>query len=388
MKTLRGFIQLTHDYNYKDFEKATGIKVVANPDLVLQPDIAAKATIFYWTGGTGNNPSKPAEAGDWTGVRRAVQGATKHLDRMLAAVERAKKYLKSGIKGDFPINGNYGLGCADGGSGSELNLTGTGNPGSIGDAMAYVLGVYAALNQYSHTFRGYFNPHAMSELLILQSQDKFTLQNLGEGLDGEYTIDEITFLGPYSDKTGIKKSEALEIEVVANRPNPDAPQPNVFSHDANSPLIDANGEIPQSGDINERIYKAALKNKGQSTKNSPPACERGNKACAWAVNKFCIIPAGLKPLGDGVEGSLAVAGCLAALAGGRGKKVPLDQVQPGDLWADAAGSRHIGVFVEAGGKKVLSNSSSDASFKWEDTVEGMSKFYGGGTGDNFWRVVN
>lgn len=387
----RGYIQLTRDYNYKQFQEDTGIKVVENRDLVLQPDIAAKSTIWYWMGGS-KGPLKPvteAEAGNWKQVRRAVQGGQSQIDRFLQCVERGLKYLTSGIKGDFPLNGDYGLGCADGGSGSDLNMTGVGNPGSLGDAMAYVLGVYAALNQYSHTFRGYLNPHAMSELLILQAQDKFTLTNLGEGLDGDYTIDEVTFLGPYSDSTGIRKSEAMEMEVVANRPNPNAPQPNVFPHDSNASLIDANkGDIPQSGDINTRIYQASQKNKGQSTKNSPPACEQGNKACAWALNKFCIIPAGLKPLGDGPEGSLAVQGCLAALAGGRGRKIPLEQVEPGDIWADARGSRHIGVFTEKGGKKVLSNSSSDAAFKWEDTVEGMSKYYGGGLGDNFWRVTS
>lgn len=389
----RGYIQLTWKSNYELFEKASGHKVVANPDLVLQPEIAAQSTVFYWKGGTGNNPSVPAEAGDWTKVRRAVQGGTSQLDRFLQAVERGKKYLKSGIKGNFPLGADYGLGCADGGNGSELNLTGVGNPGSLGDAMAYVLGVYSALNQYSHTFRGYLNPHAMSELLILQAQDKFTINNLGEDLDGDYTIEEVTFLGPYSDSTGIRKSEAMEMEVVANRPNPNAPQPNVFPHDSNSALIDPNqGSAPPSGDIQQRIYQSGIKNKGQSTKNSPPACDRGNKACAWALNKFCIIPAGLKPLGAGAEGSLAVGGCIEALEGGRGKKVPLDQVVPGDIWADAGatskGGRHIGIFTEAGGKKVLSNSSSDAAFKWEDTAEAMGKYYGGGLGDNFWRVTS
>jgi len=45
----RGYIQLTHDYNYKEFGDKVGVDLLSNPDLLLsKPDLAAKATIDYW----------------------------------------------------------------------------------------------------------------------------------------------------------------------------------------------------------------------------------------------------------------------------------------------------------------------------------------------------
>jgi len=45
----RGYIQLTHDYNYKKFGDKVGVDLLSNPDLLLsKPDLAAKATIDYW----------------------------------------------------------------------------------------------------------------------------------------------------------------------------------------------------------------------------------------------------------------------------------------------------------------------------------------------------
>lgn len=44
----RGYIQLTHDYNYKDIGDKIGVDLVNNPELALQPEVAAKimATFF------------------------------------------------------------------------------------------------------------------------------------------------------------------------------------------------------------------------------------------------------------------------------------------------------------------------------------------------------
>ena len=44
----RGFIQLTGKDNYKRVEKALGIPIVANPNLVEKPDVAAKIAVWYW----------------------------------------------------------------------------------------------------------------------------------------------------------------------------------------------------------------------------------------------------------------------------------------------------------------------------------------------------
>lgn len=45
----RGFLQITLKANYQAFEKATGIPVVSQPDLLLHPHNAAIAAAHYWT---------------------------------------------------------------------------------------------------------------------------------------------------------------------------------------------------------------------------------------------------------------------------------------------------------------------------------------------------
>ncbi len=80
----RGYIQLTHDYNYQAAGDALGIDLVNNPDLALDPDIAARIFAWYWsTHGIG----ALADAGDWKAVRQAVVGHVANppgLDRLTA----------------------------------------------------------------------------------------------------------------------------------------------------------------------------------------------------------------------------------------------------------------------------------------------------------------
>lgn len=44
----RGFLQITHKENYEKIGKMIGKDIVKNPDLLLDPDIAADASIAYW----------------------------------------------------------------------------------------------------------------------------------------------------------------------------------------------------------------------------------------------------------------------------------------------------------------------------------------------------
>lgn len=44
----RGYLQITGRYNYEQFARASGINVVANPNLLNDPAIAAKAAVWYW----------------------------------------------------------------------------------------------------------------------------------------------------------------------------------------------------------------------------------------------------------------------------------------------------------------------------------------------------
>lgn len=90
----RGFIQLTHDYNYRAAGQVVNVNLVADPDRALEPALAAEILAWYWA-----TKTIPAKTGpktwtlaqlcrehDWEWVRRAVQGGTNGLDRLLQIV--------------------------------------------------------------------------------------------------------------------------------------------------------------------------------------------------------------------------------------------------------------------------------------------------------------
>lgn len=56
----RGYIQLTHDYNYKHYGDKLGIDLVKDPDLALKPNIAAKIALEYW-----KETVRPMVKGNW-----------------------------------------------------------------------------------------------------------------------------------------------------------------------------------------------------------------------------------------------------------------------------------------------------------------------------------
>jgi predicted chitinase len=59
----RGYIQLTHDYNYKKYGEELGIDLLKNPELAMQGDVAAKIAVSYW-----NKNVRPTVKGDWDNV--------------------------------------------------------------------------------------------------------------------------------------------------------------------------------------------------------------------------------------------------------------------------------------------------------------------------------
>lgn len=67
----RGYIQTTHDYNYKRVQDRTGLSVLANPDLLLQPEPAAHALCVFWQD---HGLQAVSQQRDWAAVRRAVYG--------------------------------------------------------------------------------------------------------------------------------------------------------------------------------------------------------------------------------------------------------------------------------------------------------------------------
>src|SRR4051812_12019385 len=65
----RGYIQLTGRANYRAYGEKLGVPLEQNPDLALQPDVAARVLARYMKD---RGIDKLAEQGDWQGVRRAV----------------------------------------------------------------------------------------------------------------------------------------------------------------------------------------------------------------------------------------------------------------------------------------------------------------------------
>lgn len=123
--------------------------------------------------------------------------------------------------------------------------------------------------------------------------------------------------------------------------------------------------------LNQAILDAALKLKGMNTSAGP---ERGNKACAWTFNRV-LESAGIKTLGANPN---LVSSLRQDLEGGRGRRVSRDEALAGDL-VFAPGDAHIGVGLEPGCRRVLSNSSSRAKFVWESNIDFDGSYRGQST---------
>lgn len=81
----RGYIQLTWEDGYTSAGAALGLDMESNPDLALDPIVAAQVLAWYFnTHGGGPLIPEAARRGDWTEVRRLVQGGADGLDRLIA----------------------------------------------------------------------------------------------------------------------------------------------------------------------------------------------------------------------------------------------------------------------------------------------------------------
>ncbi len=81
----RGFIQLTHDFNYATYGDLISVDLIANPELALNPSIAAWLLAYYFR--DHGRPNMQALAhnawmntSDWRPTRRYVQGALAGYD--------------------------------------------------------------------------------------------------------------------------------------------------------------------------------------------------------------------------------------------------------------------------------------------------------------------
>lgn len=79
----RGYLQITWRSNYAHYGAELGVDLVASPDLALQPAIAAKILALYFKE---RGIPAMANAGNWYGVRVAVNGGTNGYAVYIAAV--------------------------------------------------------------------------------------------------------------------------------------------------------------------------------------------------------------------------------------------------------------------------------------------------------------
>lgn len=86
----RGLFQTTGLSNHEAFKAATGIDVVANPELLADPDLGTHAACVFWEK-KGCGPI--ADRDDFTALTRKINGGTKGLVDGNAALKRAKTIL-------------------------------------------------------------------------------------------------------------------------------------------------------------------------------------------------------------------------------------------------------------------------------------------------------
>ena len=77
----RGCIQLTGYSNYFHAGQALGVDFVANPDLVSKPVYAILTAAWFWAT---HNCNALAEASDWVGLTKKINGGTIGLDDRVA----------------------------------------------------------------------------------------------------------------------------------------------------------------------------------------------------------------------------------------------------------------------------------------------------------------
>lgn len=89
----RGCIQLTGHSNYFHASKALGVDFVANPDLVSTPRYAAMTAGWFWST---HNCNALAEAGDWVGLTKKINGGTIGLDDRVKHTQLALGFIDNG----------------------------------------------------------------------------------------------------------------------------------------------------------------------------------------------------------------------------------------------------------------------------------------------------
>ena len=86
----RGCIQLTGSANYFHAGQALGIDFMSDPDQVATPKFAALTAGWFWST---HNCNALAEAADWTGLTKKINGGTIGLDERISHTNLALNVL-------------------------------------------------------------------------------------------------------------------------------------------------------------------------------------------------------------------------------------------------------------------------------------------------------
>lgn len=86
----RGLVQITGKDNYERCGQAIGFGLLANPDLLATPMLAAVSAAWFWSA---NGLNALADTGDIDKVSRKVNGGTHALAQRRAMYELARKVL-------------------------------------------------------------------------------------------------------------------------------------------------------------------------------------------------------------------------------------------------------------------------------------------------------
>lgn len=87
----RGFIQITGRWDYDHFGKELGRDLIGNPDLALDPRVAAEILALYFQE---RGVPAYADAENWEMVRRRVNGGLAGWPRFLTAAQKLAAALK------------------------------------------------------------------------------------------------------------------------------------------------------------------------------------------------------------------------------------------------------------------------------------------------------
>jgi uncharacterized protein YvpB len=235
----RGFIQITHDFNYEAFAKYSGLDAYNNPNLLNDPVIAAQSTLWFYLKGSSPPPVEYAQKGDFDNARSCINSGQPNQISACHGVPEYRWSVEKGLQ-VFPdegidpavvgvtgvVSSTYGSSDFDSGSGGTRNLTGVHNPTSQQSALDYALGLAALGRSRELTFKALMDVATFPGLLDVDIQTSLNVTGFAEDLDGDYTIDSIDYY--FGDR--------LEAQIVAFKPDPNAPPPQIFPGSTNPQL--------------------------------------------------------------------------------------------------------------------------------------------------------